>query len=232
MYSFLRQVAYDESTGTLARDAVFEVFDPADTSFSAPLVVVTDDGRLVTTLSTGELAILPGFRHSSLDVVTVRDITGQWVWDVQAVAAAAQIKDELSATYLNKAEGLTTAEGDDRYALKEDTKWRDITDELSNGWTATYVKIRRESNQVFIESEGLDPAAATSDNFYVMLPGFQTSSSRIACYLGGRNTYVQSNNSGDLGTPRDGFTVGLYYHEEVSFHTDDIWPPTLPGTPA
>ena len=117
-----------------------------------------------------------------------------------------------------------------------DTGWRDVSGLMINGWTATRLRVRRLGNVVFFQVAGLDPTAATSNNFLPGLNGFTVARAAIIAANGtGSPLLIGTNNSGDLATDRTalgGTPTSSYYASEFNYTTTAAWPATLPGTPA
>lgn len=66
-----------------------------------------------------------------------------------------------------------------------DTKWRDITGSLANGWTAEYVHIRRSGQRTMLRTKNLNGSAATSAYFVTFPVGFFPGSRNLPYPSGG-----------------------------------------------
>lgn len=113
-----------------------------------------------------------------------------------------------------------------------DTGWRNITNHLINGWTATSVLIRRDSKWGIIRFQDLNGAAATSEYFAAGITGF---------FIGGQNVPVQVGatpvslwvigNGSQISTSRT-IPVSSTPVQANQYLGDLARPSILPGTPS
>jgi len=162
------------------------------------------------------------FNHST----GVTNLTGSSSVTVPAVAdgateAAAQVTARDSGTGQLAIAGIELG----------DTGWRDVTASLINGWTATYVLIRRFGSTVEITAESLNSTASTNVKFLDAIAGFGGGGTPATwATSAGTNTgkiykaWDHSFNGADPGAWTDNLNL--------MFTTNDAWPSSLPGTAA
>lgn len=86
-------------------------------------------------------------------------------------------------TYVDEAgslgawEWLSTGTTNTSWVVKHgDTGWRNMASLLANGWTATYVHVRRTGSTVWLRIRGLSGAGATATTVLTLPTGFRPSS--------------------------------------------------------
>lgn len=151
--------------------------------------------------------------------------------DVSGLEDALAGKAPLAHTHqIGDVSGLSEA----LLELTRDTGWRDITGSLRNGWTATYVHIRRIRERVIMRHNGLDGSAATSNSFVTLATGFATARMQFGMVI--NNLPVAGQVSGALGVTtladvrnRAPQTYATEYNGwDVP---DEAFPSTYPGVP-
>ena len=175
------------------------------------------------------------------------DVQGN-VWTVDGgtfeTASGLTLATETQGTYVDESVGRRAFTWDavnDRWQMTYgDTGWRDIDDDLTNGWAAVGAKpkIRRLGQTVYLNVPlRLDGSSATDDEFYILTSGFKPFASNtvgLGWLVSGLVTdspspailYVGTAATGDLScSSRDIRTTGA-----VEWVTNDEWPSSLPGT--
>ncbi|ALY09527.1 hypothetical protein PBI_KORRA_2 [Arthrobacter phage Korra] len=114
-----------------------------------------------------------------------------------------------------------------------DTGWRNISDSLVNGWTATSLYLRRFGDRVTLKAFNLDGAAAAGNPAMFTVPlGFRTphGSSYFPVYTTGTSVSTMLvSNGGTFSAPGGVTRYGASAYTEVSYSTIDSWPSVLPG---
>jgi hypothetical protein len=110
-----------------------------------------------------------------------------------------------------------------------DTGWRDVSANVTNGFTTSMLEVRRVDNTVQWRV-ALNGAAKTANDFYTILTGFQGRSGTINFALRtGLTTTVWGFTNGDtLQVNSTSTSIGAGF----SLPTTDAWPSSLPGTAA
>ncbi|MDY0829146.1 pyocin knob domain-containing protein [Microbacterium sp. BG28] len=110
-----------------------------------------------------------------------------------------------------------------------DTGWREVKDQLINGWTAQTVQIRRVGLMVTVKFNGLDPSARTASNALASLAGFRGSTDRFLLFdaPNGPVTTYRANAAGTIDVVA--FQNSGLLYGEGTFPTNDAWPTILPG---
>ena len=119
--------------------------------------------------------------------------------------------------------------------LEGDTGWRNISADVTNGWTGG-LRIRRTSNMVYISAGrySFTGAAATSDAFYTLPLGFRASGSGNFGFIGVAGVGSAIPTIALVSINRITHQLGCSAMDQVSgdwsFLTDNAWLTTLPGT--
>lgn len=114
-----------------------------------------------------------------------------------------------------------------------DTGWRDITSNLTNGWTAEIVRIRRQNNTVTLEHRGLSAPVVENLAWITMPAGF--ADARTLIPITARTGIFTSTVNNSLGCSFhavSGFTLDTYALATSTWSVSAVWPSTLHGTPA
>lgn len=116
--------------------------------------------------------------------------------------------------------------------LEYDTGWRNVTGSLINGWTATYVHVRRTGRRGVVRFQGLNGAAATSPYFVQIPAGFFAGGQNILAPIGAASTVLWVLGNGtQLSLPTTTPSSSVVTTAE-QYLGDLAKPATLPGTPA
>lgn len=151
--------------------------------------------------------------------------------DVSGLEAALAGKSPRTHTHqIGDVSGLSEALLD----LTRDTGWRDITGSLRNGWTATYVHIRRIRERVIMRHNGLDGSNATGNQFIALATGFAIARMQFEMVLNNSSATVQVSGSLNVSTITD-----VRDRESQTYATeyngwdmpDGAFPSTYPGDP-
>lgn len=121
-----------------------------------------------------------------------------------------------------------------------DTGWRDITDLLQGGWTATRLLISRDQNRGYLRVDGLQSASGSSFTLRTSLPGGfepdQTSNVQAALGTGttpGAAHYWGFQGGGSGSYLRCSAASGVSGEwGALSYRCVAPWPTVLPGVPA
>lgn len=123
--------------------------------------------------------------------------------------------------------------------LSRNTGVRDVTSLLLNGWTATYVRIQRVRDRVYLTVKGLNGANATSTRFMNFEGGVGTGFAPFdvvespAMRVAGDQYSARFTSSltGGMTCPT-GLNFGTGTAREFSWRCTASWPSTLPGSAA
>lgn len=113
------------------------------------------------------------------------------------------------------------------------TGWRDITDLLLFGWTAQYVHIRRDGEDVILRVFGLDGRESTNRNFLELPEGFAEPRSYTPVVIGGevRPGRIDASRLLNAGAALQSATPVLDYHEISAWRVPGLaMPSTIPGS--
>lgn len=151
--------------------------------------------------------------------------------DVSGLEDALAGKAPLAHTHqISDVSGLSEA----LLELTRDTGWRDITGSLRNGWTATYVHIRRIRERVIMRHNGLDGTAATSNQFIALATGFAVARMQFEMLLNNSSATVQASGALNVSTLADvrERAPQTYATEYNGWDMPDAaFPSTYPGDP-
>lgn len=122
-----------------------------------------------------------------------------------------------------------------------DTGWRDITADITNGWRAGSLKIRRQGDVVDFRVSGLDARDALGNTFLYMNTGFAPGAKeKLSLFI----KHIAAHGPGDqmsigdtTGTLNQVFRSSLISRFSlgafsITYLTSEMWPTTLPGLPA
>jgi hypothetical protein len=124
-----------------------------------------------------------------------------------------------------------------------DTGWREVKADLKTGFTTGSLRIRRFNNLVTVKWDGLQATAQPTNAIpaYTAPSGFGVSASDPS-YYGWNNLCASTSNVGNMwGAANWGgnlvftqclgtFSTSYYYNGGITYHTEQAWPNTLPGT--
>lgn len=113
------------------------------------------------------------------------------------------------------------------------TGWRDVTDQLLNGWTADFVHVCRTGDRVVMRTFNLRGHASTSTTFLPMAAGFAHPRSQVGVMINARFVGAQFNNSLQmaLNAEAQGVTPSTYAAQYTSWDVPGLfWPSSLPGS--
>lgn len=125
--------------------------------------------------------------------------------------------------------------------LSRSTGLRDVTSLLTNGWTATGVRIERVRDLVYFYWRGLDGSASTSRIFLTFGAGATDISNRFASMGGSYQSELHADDAGqayrirvnstDVQVPGTGDqrALGGYWKMAIWRAPSTAWPTTLPG---
>lgn len=109
-----------------------------------------------------------------------------------------------------------------------DTGWRTITADLTNGWTATNIQVRRDGRFSILRFQRLDGRAATGTYFAQLPQGFFDGNQNIAVKIGSVDALVWVNANGGLSLPTDS-AISNTVTQVTQYVGDLAQPTTLPG---
>lgn len=119
--------------------------------------------------------------------------------------------------------------------LEGDTEWREVKSLLTNGYTATFVKLRRVNNQVRIAFEALSGSAATSDS--VLLPplGFRQNGliytrPYLTTATNPATVFRATVGNNSILSLMGGTGLASAVYGDITWLTSEPWPTALPGT--
>ncbi|UGL63251.1 minor tail protein [Arthrobacter phage Tokki] len=124
-----------------------------------------------------------------------------------------------------------------------DTGWREVKADLKTGFTTGSLRIRRFNNLVTVKWDGLQATAQPTNAIpaYSAPSGFGVSASDPS-YYGWNNLCASTSNVGNMwGAANWGgnlvftqclgvFSTAYYYNGGITYHTEQAWPTSLPGT--
>lgn len=124
-----------------------------------------------------------------------------------------------------------------------DTGWRNVVADLINGWAGGSVRMRRVGDVVHmrIPALGFTMAGATADVFYKPPAGFFPSTGANYGNLGfalvslsaaGTDSIVPVSRDFNAGVSMRRVATGHFTSMNVTWHTSDPWPASLPGIPS
>lgn len=118
--------------------------------------------------------------------------------------------------------------------LYDGTGWRDISSLLSNGWTATRVRLIRRGNRAILKVAGLDGTAATASTILTATVGFRPGfDKRDAFWSNVTPSALFINANGGITTAARSSTGSQ--EQEWSWEVGGsslAWPTVLPGVAA
>ena len=113
-----------------------------------------------------------------------------------------------------------------------DTGWRNMASLLANGWTATYMHVRRTGSTVWLRIRGLSGAGATATTVLTLPTGFRPSSTLTGLLVSTSGTVLrpQVSASGPVALAIGSQSATDTVDQLVTWTTDEQ-PGALPGTP-
>ena len=200
--------------------------DDAGSAIRTPLQFA---GNGNTTLDAGILNL-----NASLRV----DMTGSTAVTVPTPTA---VDHAVKVVAWDATTGRYAVQGPNGTVEQGDTGWRDVSADLTNGFTGTLL-VRRVGNMVSVRLS-FDASAKTDDSFYVRPTGvgFDAGGATVA-NTGNRGFWALNNSTADTDVSewfspggaagaslKTSSVLGANYGE-ATYATDDAWPSSLPGT--
>ena len=120
--------------------------------------------------------------------------------------------------------------------MSGDTGWRDVSADLTNGWTGT-LQIRRINDVVHLRGWSMANAAATNIGYYALpTPGWRPASNTVAgTAYSTTNATIAYNVIGSTSACRMPYTGSWASHvftTNLSWIPNEAWPTSLPGSAA
>ena len=201
------------------------IASPTTAEGAAAHLPVNEAGSLAVTLSQTGTTQIQTYTTNTKNIYVRRRFSGAWgPWRSFASSRVDQTAGRVIYLYddVNNREQLTYG----------DTGWRNITMDLSNGWTANTVTIRRFGATVFLRMYQVNGTAQTTNTIITLPSGFRsgvfqyepvyTESSQLSTVL------VES--TGNIKAAGSNTKYGTAAYAEIRWSTIEPWPTTLPGT--